>query len=145
MLCRLSKGVKEMKVKCIANMGTALSKQSIKAGRTVDSIFHIKVGDTYTVYGINLWRGTLNYLTMNQANSRPIWSPAELFELVDRHMPPNWDYVYLGHSEDLLNAAWGYRELMTSSHYDSLNAGDAAALKLFMERKKEIDEFSNTK
>jgi hypothetical protein len=128
-----------MKVKCIANMGTSLAKQSLKAGRTVDTVFHIKVGDVYTVYGMNLWRGTLNYLTMNQANSLPIWSPAELFEVVDGKIPLDWYYVYLGHTEDLLNAAWGYQELTQPAHYDGLQGGDAVALKVFFQKKKAID------
>ena len=105
----------------------------------MDTVFHIKVGDVYTVYGINLWRGTLNYLTMNQANSVPIWSPAELFEVVDGKIPPDWNYVYLGHTEDLLNAAWGYKELTQPAHYDGLQGGDAAALKVFFQKKKIID------
>lgn len=129
-----------MKVKCIANMGNKLSNQSIKAGRSTDSIFHLNIGDIYQVYGINLWRGTLNYLTMNKANSMPIWSPAELFEVVDSKIPADWYYVYLGHSENLLNAAWGYKELTNSQHYDGIMGGVKKELDAFFAKKKEMDK-----
>jgi hypothetical protein len=129
-----------MKVKCIANMGDGLSKQSIKAGRNLDSIFHLKVGDIYIVYGINLWRSTLNYLTMNQAGTIPIWSPAELFEVVDGKMPADWYFKYLGHTEEYLDAAWGYKDLTYNPpHYDGLLGEDKKQLELFFENKKMID------
>jgi hypothetical protein len=131
-----------MKVKCIENMGTGLSELAIKAGYNANSIFHLKVGAVYTVYGMNLWRNVLSYLTMNQPGSQPIWSPAELFEMVDGKLPPEWYYVYLGSQSDLLNAAWGYQELTNGAHYIGIQTGDAAALKLFFERKKAIDAFS---
>lgn len=129
-----------MKVKCIANMGDGLSKQAIKAGRNLDSVFHLKIGDIYVVYGINLWRNSLNYLTMNQVGTLPIWSPAELFEVVDGKMPPDWYFKYLGHSEEYLDAAWGYKDLTYNPpHYDGLLGGDKNALEIFFENKKKID------
>jgi hypothetical protein len=129
-----------MKVKCIANMGDGLSKQAIKAGRNLDSVFHLKIGDIYVVYGINLWRNSLNYLTMNQAGTIPIWSPAELFEVVDGKLPPDWYFKYLGHSEQYLDAAWGYKDLTYNPpHYDGLLGEDKKALEVFFENKKKID------
>jgi len=131
-----------MKVKCIANMGTNLSQTAIKAGYTVNTIFHIKVGDIYTVYGINLYRNVLGYLVMNEPGTQPIWCPAELFEFVDGKIPPDWYYVYLGPQSDLLNAAWGYKELVRGDHYLGIQTADPAALKIFFERKKAIDAVS---
>jgi hypothetical protein len=132
-----------MKVKCISNMGDGLSKQSIKAGRNLDSSFHLKIGDVYVVYGINQWRNTLNYLTMNKADSMPIWSPAELFEVVDEKIPADWYFKYLGHTENLLNAIWGYKELaMNPQHYDGVIGEDKKDLALFFEKKKAMDSLS---
>jgi hypothetical protein len=129
-----------MKVKCIANMGDALSKQSIKAGRSRETLFHLKIGEVYVVYGINLWRNTLNYLTVNQAGTIPIWSPAELFEVIDGKLPADWFFKYLGHSEDLLNAAWGYKDITYNpSHYDGLQGENKQDLELFFKWKKQID------
>jgi hypothetical protein len=129
-----------MKVKCIANMGDGLSKQSIKAGRNLDSIFHLKIGDTYVVYGMNLYRNTLNYLTMNASGTMPVWSPAELFEVVDGKMPADWYFKYLGHSEEYLDAAWGYKDLTYNPpHYDGLLGEDKKELAVFFENKKKID------
>jgi hypothetical protein len=120
-------------------MGDGLSKEAIKAGRNLDSIFHLKIGEIYMVYGMNIWRNSLNYLTMNQANTMPIWSPAELFQVVDPKIPADWYYVYLGHHEDLLNAAWGYKELIEPKHYDGLLGEDKKELEVFFTRKKMID------
>jgi hypothetical protein len=92
------------------------------------------------VYGINLWRNSLNYLTMNQAGTIPIWSPAELFEIVDGKLPPDWYFKYLGHSEQYLDAAWGYKDLTYNPpHYDGLLGEDKKALEVFFENKKKID------
>jgi hypothetical protein len=129
-----------MKVKCIANMGDGLSKQSIQVGRSLDSSFHLRIGEIYPVYGINQWRNTLNYLTMNRANSMPIWSPAELFVVLDEKLPEDWYFNYLGHTEDLLNAVWGYKELVLNpQHYDGLMGESKKDLELFFERKKAMD------
>jgi hypothetical protein len=131
-----------MKAKCIENMGIKLSQQAVKSGYTQDTIFHLTIGDTYTIYGINDWRGTINYLTMNANNTNPIWSPAELFQLVDYRLPPNWYYKFLTQDPMILNAIMGYKELaMEPKHHDGLIGEDREALKLFYERKKEIDAF----
>jgi len=131
-----------MKARCIANMGDKLSKSAIKGGYNINTIFHLNVGDTYVIYGVNYWRGTTNYLTMNAPGSRPIWSPAELFQLIDYRIPPNWYYKYLITDDLILNSVMGYKELaMDPKHHDGLLAGDAQALKLFFERKQEIDNF----
>ncbi len=131
-----------MKAKCIANLGDKLSKGAIQGGLSVNTVFHLKVGDNYIIYGVNYWRGTTNYLTMNAPGSRPIWSPAELFQLADYRIPPNWYYKYLITDDLILNSVISYQELaMEPQHHDGLLAGSPAALKLFFERKKEIDQF----
>jgi hypothetical protein len=122
-------------------MGTALSEQSIKAGRVRDMVFRLKLGETYTVYGINMWKGTLNYLTLNQAGTVPIWSPAELFEVVDGKMPADWYFKYLGHSAGFLDAAWGYKDLTYNPpHYDGLLGEDKKEIERFFSLKKEMDK-----
>lgn len=130
-----------MKVKCIANNYAGLSERSKKAGRDLNVIFHVTVGDVYTVYGVNLWRrGTLSYLTMNAANSLPIWTPAELFEVVEDKLPADWYYKFLGVSDDYLNAVWGYKELVQNpKHYTGLVGEDRKEIEFFLEKKKQID------
>ena len=133
-----------MKVKCIANTYEGLSERSKKAGRDLNVIFHVNVGEIYTVYGVNLWRrGSLSYLTMNAAGSVPIWTPAELFELVDGKIPADWYYKFLGVSDDYLNAVWGYQELVQDpKHYTGLVGEDKKEIELFMKKKKQIDAVS---
>jgi hypothetical protein len=130
-----------MKVKCIANDYAHLTERSKKAGRDLNVIFHVNIGDTYCVYGINLWRrGTLSYLVMNAAGSMPIWVPAELFQLVDGKLPNEWYYKFLGLTDDYLNAVWGYKELVENpKHYTGLVGEDKKEIDLFMQKKKEID------
>jgi hypothetical protein len=131
-----------MRAKCLANTGEKLSKVSVDAGYAPHTQYHLNVGDIYTVYGVNVWRYTINYLTMNAANSLPIWSPAELFQLVDYRIPPNWYFKYLITDPLILNSIWGYQELaMDPKHHDGIIGGDKAAVALFFERKKEIDRF----
>ncbi len=130
-----------MRAKCIANSGDKLSKTALEGGYTTYSQFHLKIGDVYTVYGVNVWRHSINYLTMNEAGSLPIWSPAGLFQLVDNRVPPNWYFVYLITDPLILNGVWGYRELTDQKHHDGLLGENKEALELFFERKKEIDKF----
>jgi hypothetical protein len=131
-----------MRAKCIANSGDKLSRVAIEAGNVVQTQFHLKIGDVYTIYGVNVWRNVINYLTMNAANSLPIWSPAELFQLTDYRVPPNWYFKYLITDPLILNGIWGYQELaMDPKHHDGIIGEDKEAIKLFFERKKEIDKF----
>jgi hypothetical protein len=131
-----------MRAKCIANSGEKLSKIAQAGGYPAHTQFHLTIGDFYNVYGVNMWRNTINYLTINSANTLPIWSPAELFQLTDYRVPPNWYFKYLITDPLILNGIWGYQELaMDPKHHDGIIAEDKNAVRLFFERKGEIDQF----
>jgi hypothetical protein len=137
-----------MRVKCVANKGSRLSDISIKTGNTRRSEFPLIIGDIYTVYGVNMWKGTINYLTIDRyLHDFPIWIPAELFEVIDSRLPSDWYFKFYGYSESedenlLLNVICGYKELvMNEGYYTQLiNREDTW---IFNQRRKEIDAFHN--
>jgi hypothetical protein len=136
-----------MRVKCIANKGRHLSDISIKAGQLETTKYPLKIGDIYTVYGIIMWKGAIEYLTLawDQHFDIPDLNPAELFEVVDSRLPHDWYFKFYGYGENdkyFLNAIWGYEELVLMEGYldKLLNREDTFT---FIQRKKEIDEFHN--
>lgn len=130
-----------MKVKCIANEGNALSNKQMDAGESMKSEFRLTINAEYTVYAMSLWKGTINYLTLNKYN-HPSWHPAELFEVVDNILPLEWYYKFFGYRDDFyLNAIWGYKELIDPVYYDELIEREPEAIRIFWKRKKEIDEY----
>jgi len=131
-----------MKAKCLYNLGDKLSKPTLRVGYSPNDLFHLNVGEIYTIYGVQVWRGIIKYLTLNAPGSLPVWYPAEIFQLVDYRVPPNWYYKFLTEEEGILNSVMGYQELaMDPKHHDGIIAEEPAAVKLFFERKKEIDKF----
>ncbi|MDP3488473.1 MAG: phosphoribosylaminoimidazole synthetase [Bacillota bacterium] len=132
-----------MKVKCVANTGMDLSQVSLDSGELTTTIFNtIKIGETYTVYGIFLTKGTLSYLTM-VPNWLPYWHPAELFEVVDSRQPSNWHFKFYGYNDYVLDAIWGYEELLDENHRTNLILREENDLQLFLKKKAEIDSISD--
>lgn len=140
-----------MKVRCIANTGSALLRESLDAGDSVNAQFPIDIGEIYTVYGVSLWKGTMNYLVDlkgSQINvlSRPDWNPAELFEIVDSRLPAGWHFDFRGQRKDYpLKMIYGYPELLDEKHYNALIDADTRedadeALLVFLQRKREADK-----
>src|SRR5574340_995911 len=106
-----------MQVRCIANRGTALSLTAIRAGHTRETRFDIAIGEVHTVYAVSLWQGTVNYL-IALFEDFPDWYPAELFEITDYRLPPNWFFKFFGYDDARgLTAIWGYKELATNYDY----------------------------
>jgi len=130
-----------LKARCINNSGEKLSKLVVDGGYPTHTQFHLNIGEEYVIYGVNVWRSVINYMPLNAAGSLPIWSPAELFQLTDKRVPPNWYFTFLISDPLILNAVWGYQELVTAEHHDGLLGGKKEAIALFFERKKEIDRF----
>ncbi|MEN6355850.1 MAG: phosphoribosylaminoimidazole synthetase [Armatimonadota bacterium] len=136
-----------MKVKCVANTGRALSQTSFDAGDLITSEFPVDIGYIYTVYGMSIWRGRVDYLVdiagnPQQRMSHAGWYNAELFEVVDDRLPPNWHFNFRGFGVSFLHAIWGYPELMDENHCVGLIELNMEDMLIFLKRKKEIDEFS---
>lgn len=130
-----------MKVKCIANTGDKLLITTINNSYGFYTTkFSIKMGEKYIVYGQHIFNNVLGYFLIGTYENLPSWYPAELFEVVDSMLPLEWYYQYNPNSP--LRAIWGYIELIQyGSHYDGIQEREDADIRIFLKRKKEIDEY----
>ena len=135
-----------MRVRCIANSGKDLFRRTALLHSNPLSGWPIDKGESYEVYGINLWKGNLHYLVVNRyqgIEQRPWLCPAELFEITNSLLPQKWYFSFLG-TENLNDAIWGYEELVViPKHLEDLQEREDEALNIFFKRKKEIDEYFN--
>lgn len=129
-----------MRVKSIANTGQALSPNSKALGNSNETKYPIEIGVVYTVYGQHLYKGVLSYLLVGSYENLPSWYPVELFEIVDSLLPLEWYYNFLGYDGNLISI-WGYKELaIDEDHHDALIEREDKAIRIFLKRKKEIDD-----
>ncbi len=130
-----------MKIKCIANTGIMLSKEAKALGNSDTTNYSVKIGEVYNVYGQHLYKGVLSYLIIGTYENLPSWYPVELFEIVDSILPLEWYYKFYGYDNDI-SSIWGYNELvLDAKHHDSLIEREDKAIRTFLKRKKEIDEY----
>lgn len=110
------------------------------SGDTIETKYPIKIGEIYMVYGQHIYKNVLSYLLIGTYENLPSWYPAELFEVIDAMIPMEWYYQY--DSQSALSAIWGYNELvLNKKHYDSLLEREDEAIRIFLNRKKEIDTY----
>lgn len=130
-----------MKVKCNANLGKSLSPNALKVVGFISTNFQLEIGDTYNVYSISLYKGILNYLTIDRWNTYPFWFPAELFSIENPSVPQNWYFRFNNPpTRGGLEALWGYWDMVHDpNHYDNLIERESNALKVFFEEKTVID------
>lgn len=130
-----------MKVKCIANTGNMLSQGAKALGNSDETKYAVKIGEVYTVYGQHIYKGVLSYLIVGTYENLPSWYPVELFEVVDPMLPLEWYYGFYGY-DNLISSIWGYKELvLDENHHDYLIEREDEAIRVFLKRKKEIDEY----
>lgn len=131
-----------MKIKCIANTGDMLSQVAKQLGNSDETKYPVKIGEVYSVYGQHLYKGVLSYLIIGTYENLPSWYPVELFEVVDPMLPLEWYYRFYGYN-NLISSIWGYKELVSDeNHHDDLIEREDKAIRIFLTRKKEIDEFN---
>ncbi len=133
-----------MQLKWNFKTGKDLSRIYLDAFQNPETDFQLTAGEIYIVYGINIWRGSLNYLvTSMKWADLPYWTPAELFSIIDDQLDPSWYFRFYGYSqEQLLNAIWSYKEMVVlDTHYEDLIERSPEALNLFNHRKMEMDSF----
>lgn len=82
----------------------------------------------------------LQYLIKGTDENLPSWYPAEVFIMEDTLLPIEWYFRY--QNSDELSAIWGFQELVIEEQYlDELIEREDRAIRIFLKRKKEIDEF----
>lgn len=130
-----------MKVKCIENTGLGFSEYTLKnMGCSRNTKLPLKIGETYMVYGQMISNRILKYLILGTYENLPSWYPAELFEVVNSKLHFEWYYKYDKEAE--ISAIWGYFELVEEKDYlYDLIERDDEAIRIFLKRKKEIEEF----
>lgn len=120
-----------MKIICTSNTGAGLSAAHFLIGYTKDSRFSLVMGHEYTVHAMSIWRSALMVLLLD-ANNLPNWYPIEIFEVLDGHLPKNWFFRKIQDENSLLDAIWGYKEIVLDSvHYDALIDRVPDAIKIF--------------
>lgn len=131
-----------MKVRCLASTGEGLLPSTvIYIGDTVETQYPIKIGEVYTIYGQGILNNVLNYLIIGTYENLPSWYPAELFEVVDSQIYYEWLFEY--NRDEIVRALWGYNELIVDKkHYVDLIERQDKAIRIFLKRKKEIDDFN---
>ena len=135
-----------MRVTCLTNSGANLPDYYRKYGSYDTYRFPVKEGNSYTVYGMILWKRLINYLIFGDDEQFPAWIPAALFEITDGKLSRHW---YCSSNIDGLDNTvdfvWGYKELATCfPHFDSLEERNEDALEVFKSRKMAMDlEFAD--
>lgn len=132
-----------MKVKCKYNTGAGFSEYTLlHMGCSAYSRLPMNVGDVYLVYGQMIANGILKYLVQGAGENYPSWYPAEIFEVIDSQM--HFESYFSYRKDEEISAVWGFRELVEDEYYlYDLIEREKYAIKIFLDRKKEIEEFLN--
>lgn len=127
-----------MLIICRNNDAKSLSEKALNVSGTLNTEFSLKIEKQYFVYSMCLWEGVLKYLLIGEENL-PSWYPAELFEVIDKTLPLEW---YCNVTTGMcLEGIWGYKEMVyDDNHHDDLIERDSDAIKIFLNRKKEMEE-----
>jgi hypothetical protein len=121
-----------------------IPKEMLDIGYFPTSELHLSGETIYTVYGIMIWKNVLHYLIIPTDELLPSWIPAMLFEIVDQRLPFEWYFRYLYEDDPTgLKIEVGYKELIhDETHFVDLIERDKKAIRIFLDRKREIDEES---
>jgi hypothetical protein len=136
-----------MKLLCIANRGEALPQQYLdeRIPRGPESEFFVTVGKTYVVYGVEFARNQVWYYIDDENHHwYPIRKPAPLFQIADSRLSKYWT---LRVSEGKYGSvAWlFFQEFISDAlFYDRLTDRLEAEVRVFKERKRQMDEEFDT-
>ena len=129
-----------MRVRCESNDASRLAAERFEGGFTPVSEFDLVPGNEYVVYGTMLSGSLLSYLIMGEGKS-PHWYPAELFNVTQSDLPPNWHFgVFSKEQGYVVNAIWSYEEMINDEeHFDALSDLEPNAVDVFAKRLAEMD------
>lgn len=127
-----------MIARCIHNSGSELGPPTKGGFYTSKSVFHLKIGVEYEIFGLGLFSATLSALVCDETG-KPNWRPLSLFEVDPQAFPPWWEFAVRDpavaegdETSDRWVALWGYPELVrNASHSDGLLERDRDALDIF--------------
>lgn len=130
-----------MIVVCVANTGEALPAESrdSRSGFDGETEFPITIGRKYHVYAITVFLGIAWYYILNDdGHYWPTWTPAPMFEIADGSLPASWKvgYFKFGRQYPIISfPEWADDH----SFYERLVDGDQEALRVFDERRSEVE------
>lgn len=138
-----------MIVKCIANTGEGLSQIMLDLGYSKDYKFNVELEKIYVVYGMSMWKDSLEYLVSEISTGDPVWCPAELFSIVHNTLSVFWHFNFERYKNynapDSQKAFWGYKELVEDAdHYEGLLMKNLEVLEIFKKRKDQFDEYEGS-
>ncbi len=101
----------------------------------------LTVGESYSVYGIiHDLNNQLNFLITTNRDSIPFYAPSDLFIVQDGTIPSSFKAAIMSFPDGRSRSVISYDELSTYKHHKGLIEQDDEQLKVFFERKKQIDE-----
>lgn len=128
-----------MRIRCIANTGTSLSKTYLDpaVGRTKETEFQLTIGKEYTVYALYQWQGSIwYYICDDQYTYYPQQNPAPLFEVIDNRLSSYWRFKL--YPNGLLKLA--FSEWLSDQYfYDKLTDGEEREVLIFEKLKELMD------
>lgn len=144
-----------MKIKCLRTCGKyeplilpyvygkSISDQNFIVSHewyTIDSEvsgYSLTTSFEYIVYGMLFYRNELRYLIANN-NNIPGFFPAELFEIAENYMQPDWEMNVFKLDSDRLFVI-GYPDLLSDySKLRDLIDGNNGAIRAFLEYKESL-------
>jgi hypothetical protein len=134
-----------MKVKCISKISRNLPEQVIypDLGLGPDRVFSLVIGKDYVVYGLTSYLGIPWFFICDEDYSYyPIWNPSPLFRIIDDRLSALWRIgIYgPGKEKDLPVLILAFEEWVNNPFfYDQLTNGDDSAVRVFKERKQQMD------
>ncbi len=128
---------------CTATTGEVLPAMSRDSSAGIDGSteFPVTISRQYAVYAITIYLGVAWYYVLDDdGHDWPTWVPAPLFEVVDGSLPPSWriGYFHFG-KEDQFPIVSFPEWAEDHTFYERLVDGDALAVSVFEERKREIE------
>lgn len=136
-----------MKLRCRANVGSALAEEQRPRGENAQTRYDLTPGKDYSILGMILWENVLALLVADDWGG-PGFFPAGLFEREAAQLPSDWHFGVLagiaatgrGLWEQPLQAVWGYPELVEDQgHIDGLGNREAESLSVFRAQQEKVE------
>jgi hypothetical protein len=129
-----------MKVKCIANLGSAIPSEQRAGYCSPETFFPVEPGETYSVYAIGNRVGSaiLEFLIAD-ASGYPRYVPSALFQVLESQLPIDFGYTEWK-SEDFNYRIWGYQQILEYTHHEGLVELRQQDLEIFSRVRGLIDD-----
>lgn len=136
-----------MIIRSISNTGETLPATSRDSARGInsDTEFPVTIGRSYSVFAMTVFLGVAWYYVLDDdGHDWPTWIPASLFDLVDGTLPGSWLVGYFRFGVENQYPILSFPEWAHDhGFYERLVDGEPEAVRVFKERRQEIEELSD--